>query len=234
MARTVKFKSDIQRQTYQDFLSYLGLYIPAYRMPASKYYSQFNNAIKSYINKSNHFEDIDCILDIDDVDLLTRILFSIEHRFAYVKRDDKKTEGLKYYIRYLKSRESINSSTQHKKYDIKEVVEEYEEGSLLDCHGSKYERNRKARQDCLKYYGYTCRVCGFDFEKQYGKIGREFIEVHHRTEVSSYGGTNHKVHPIEDLIPVCSNCHSMLHRTRPAMSIADLSSLVKNRKDSCE
>ena len=234
MARTVKFKSDIQRQTYQDFLSYLGLYIPAYRMPASKYYSLFNSALKSYINKSNDFEDIDSILDIDDVDLLTRILFSIEHRFAYVKRDDKKTEGLKYYIGYLKSRESINSSTQHKKYDIKDVVEEYEEGSLLDCHGSKYERNRKARQDCLKYYGYTCRVCGFDFEKQYGKIGREFIEVHHRTEVSSYGGTNHKVHPIEDLIPVCSNCHSMLHRTRPAMSIADLSSLVKNRKDSCE
>ena len=234
MARTVKFKSDIQRQTYQGFLSYLGLYIPAYRMPASKYYSLFNSALKSYINKSNDFEDIDSILDIDDVDLLTRILFSIEHRFAYVKRDDKKTEGLKYYIGYLKSRESANSSTQHKKYDIKDVVEEYEEGSLLDCHGSKYERSRKARKECLEYYGYTCRVCGFDFEKQYGKIGREFIEVHHRTEVSSYGGTNHKVHPIEDLIPVCSNCHSMLHRTRPAMSIADLSSLVKNRKDSCE
>jgi 5-methylcytosine-specific restriction protein A len=234
MARTVKFKNDIQRQTYQGFLSYLGLYIPAYRMPANKFYSQFNNAVKLYINKSSDFDDIDSILDIDDVGLLTRILLSIENRFAYVKRDDKKTEGLKYYIGYLKSRKSTNSPTQHKKYDIKDVVEEYEEGSLLDCHGSKYERSRKARNECLEYYGYRCRVCGFDFEKQYGKIGREFIEVHHRTEVSSYGGTNHKVHPIEDLIPVCSNCHSMLHRTRPAMSIADLSSLVKNSKDSCE
>lgn len=126
MARTIQFKNDAQRQIYQGFLSYLGLYIPAYRMPASKYYSQFNIAVKAYINKSNDFENIDSILDIDDVGLLTRILFSIENRFAYVKHDDRKAEGLKYYIGYLKSRESTNSPTQHNKYDIKDIVEEYE------------------------------------------------------------------------------------------------------------
>ena len=228
MARTVKFKSDIQRQTYQDFLSYLGLYIPAYRMPANKYYSQFNNAVKLYINKSSDFDNIDSILDIDDVGVLTRILFSIENRFAYVKHDDRKAEGLKYYIGYLKSRESVKCSTQDNKYDIKDVVEEYEEGSLLDCHGSKYERNRKARNECLEYYGYTCRVCGFDFEKQYGDIGRNFIEVHHRTEISSYSGEKHKIDHINDLIPVCSNCHSMLHRTRPTLSIDELKSFIKD------
>ena len=227
MARTVKFKSDIQRQTYQDFLSYLGLYIPAYRMPANKFYSQFNNAVKLYINKSSDFDDIDSILDIDDVGLLTRILFSIENRFAYVKHDDRKAEGLKYYIGYLKSRESVKCSSQPNKYDIKDVVEEYEEGSLLDCHGSKYERNRKARNECLEYYGYTCRVCGFDFEKQYGDIGRNFIEVHHRTEISSYSGEKHKIDHINDLIPVCSNCHSMLHRTRPTLSIDELKRFLK-------
>ena len=227
MARTVKFKSDIQRQTYQDFLSYLGLYIPAYRMPANKYYSQFNNAVKLYINKSSDFDNIDSILDIDDVGLLTRILFSIENRFAYVKHDDRKAEGLKFYIGYLKSRESVKCSTQHNQYDIKDVVEEYEEGSLLDCHGSKYERNRKARNECLEYYGYTCRVCGFDFEKQYGNIGRNFIEVHHITEISSYSGEKHKIDHINDFIPVCSNCHSMLHRTRPTLSIDELKRFLK-------
>ena len=227
MARTVKFKSDIQRQTYQDFLSYLGLYIPAYRMPANKYYSQFNNAVKLYINKSSDFDNIDSILDIDDVGLLTRILSSIENRFAYVKHDDRKAEGLKYYIGYLKSRECVKCSSQHNKYDIKDVVEEFEEGSLLDCHGSKYERNRKVRNECLEYYGYTCRVCGFDFEKQYGDIGRNFIEVHHRTEISSYSGEKHKIDHINDLIPVCSNCHSMLHRTRPTLSIDELKRFLK-------
>mgnify|MGYP003298575008 CR=1 FL=1 len=229
MARTVKFKSDIQHQTYQDFLSYLGLYIPAYRMPANKYYSQFNNAVKLYINKSSDFDDIDSILDIDDVELLTQILSSIEHKFAYVKHDDKKSEGLKYYIAYLKSRDRVNT-TQQNKYDIKDVVEEYKEGSLLDCHGSKYERNRKARQECLNYFGYSCRVCGFDFEKTYGEIGRNFIEVHHYREISSHQGIEHKVDPQKDLIPVCSNCHSMLHRTKPALSIEALQSLIVTPK----
>ena len=230
MARRVNFKNDSQQQLYQDFLSYLGLYIPAYRMPAKKYYSQFNNAVKLYINNSSDFDDIDSILDIDDVDLLSRILLSIEHRFAYVKRDDKKSEGLKYYIAYLKSRDSISSPTQQNEYDFKDVVEEYEEGSLLDCHGSKYERNRKARKDCIEYYGYKCRVCGFDFEKQYGNIGRNFIEVHHRTEISSFDGHKHTVDYIKDLIPVCSNCHSMLHRTKPALTIEALQSLVVTQK----
>ena len=231
MAKTVKFKSDAQCQTYQDFLSYLGLYIPAYRMPASKYYSQFNSAVKLYINNSSDFDYIDSILDIDDVDLLTRILYSIEHRFAYVKRDDRKSEGLKYYIAYLKSRDRVNSTTQHNKYDIKDVVEEYEEGSILDCHGTKYERNRKARQKCLDFYGYTCRVCGFDFEKKYGDIGHNFIEVHHKTELSSYAGENHNVDPVKDLIPVCSNCHSMLHRTKPTLSIEKLQMYLEGLKN---
>ena len=226
MARTIQFKNDAQRQIYQGFLSYLGLYIPAYRMPASKYYSQFNSAVKAYINKSNDFENIDSILDIDDIVLLRRILVSIESRFAYVTRDDKKAEGLKYYIRYLMDRESVNNTTLPNSNNIADVTEEYEEGSLLDCHGSKYERSRKARKECLEYYGYTCRVCGFDFEKQYGDIGRNFIEVHHRTEISSYSGEKHKVDYINDLIPVCSNCHSMLHRTKPALSIEALQDII--------
>ena len=234
MARTVKFKNDTQKQNYLDFLSYLELRIPAHRMPTNKYYTQFNTAIKTYINKSANFENVDNILDITDIDTLNKIRDSIENQYAYIKRDDKKLEGLKHYIDYLCCKAVNKKHDCAEIFKIQDIVEEYEEGSLLDCHGSKYERNRKARQKCLKYYGYTCRVCGFDFEKTYGGIGREFIEVHHRTEVSSYGGKNHNIDPIKDLIPVCSNCHSMLHRTRPAMSIADLSSLVKKRKDSCE
>ena len=226
MSRNIKFKSDSQKQNYQAFLSYLELRIPAFRMPTSKYYTQFNTAVRTYINKSVDFENIDSILDITDIDTLNSIRDSIMNRYAYIKHDDKKLEGLKYYIDYLCSNVD-NDKPDSATFRLQDIVEEYEEGSILDCHGSKYERNRKARQECLEYYGYACRVCGFDFEKKYGEIGREFIEVHHRTEVSSYGGKNHKVHPIYDLIPVCSNCHSMLHRTRPAMSVDDLSVMIK-------
>ena len=51
-----------------------------------------------------------------------------------------------------------------------------------------------------------------DFETKYGKIGRDFIHVHHIDFISSKGGNKHKVDPISDLIPVCPNCHAMLHR----------------------
>ena len=46
--------------------------------------------------------------------------------------------------------------------------------------------------------------------------------MNNRTEISSFLGENHIVDPIKDLIPVCSNCHSMLHRTKPALAIETL------------
>ena len=62
----------------------------------------------------------------------------------------------------------------------------------------------------------------------YGDIGHNFIEVHHRIEVSSHEGNRYKIDPIKDLIPVCSNCHSMLHRVKPALKIKQLQSYLKN------
>ena len=47
------------------------------------------------------------------------------------------------------------------------------------------------------------------FAKTYGDLGKEFIEVHHLHPVSE--GVR-EVNPVEDLIPLCSNCHSMIHR----------------------
>ena len=81
------------------------------------------------------------------------------------------------------------------------------------------KRSAVARKKCLEIHGYLCKVCGFDFEKTYGEIGKNFIEVHHIESVTTlaekegYAGTN----PERDLVPVCSNCHSMLHRRRPAL-----------------
>lgn len=197
-------------------------------MPASKYYSQFNTTIKSFINKSDEFENIENIIDIDDVDLLCRILISIQSRYAYVRKDDKKSEGLKYYIDFLKEREkNIESKTCTISVE-QDLSEEYKEGGVLDCHGDKYERNHKAREECLKYYGYNCRVCGFDFEERYGKRGRNFIEVHHRVPLSERK-EEYNVDPIRDLIPVCPNCHAMLHRTKPAITVEELISLINKK-----
>lgn len=55
-----------------------------------------------------------------------------------------------------------------------------------------------------------CDLCGFDFEQAYGRLGRGYIELHVTDSPTSVGGDDSEV------LPVCSNCHRMLHRGRGA------------------
>jgi predicted HNH restriction endonuclease len=88
---------------------------------------------------------------------------------------------------------------------------------------NSYERNQVARNKCIKYYGLQCVVCGFDFEKVYGDIGKGFIHVHHLTQLSDIG-QGYEVNSINDLRPVCPNCHAMLHKKNPPYTIDELKS----------
>ncbi len=106
-----------------------------------------------------------------------------------------------------------------------ETTEELFEGIKKTVTVNSYERNPKARQLCVKHWGAICAVCGIDFEKTYGEIGKGFIHVHHLTPVSRIGKT-YQVDPINDLIPVCPNCHSMLHRQEPPLTINKLKKMI--------
>lgn len=84
------------------------------------------------------------------------------------------------------------------------------EGEKTEVFSVKYERNPKARALCLAHYGYNCRVCGMSFEDTYGSEFKNIIEVHHIVPVSQIG-ESYVVDPINDLIPVCPNCHTAIH-----------------------
>lgn len=101
----------------------------------------------------------------------------------------------------------------------------YKEGSAKKQESNRYERNPLNRQICLQHKGYTCAVCGFNFEDRYGVLGKEFIHVHHTIPVSKMGD-DYIVNPLSDLVPVCPNCHAMLHRTDPPMAIDALKELI--------
>lgn len=105
-------------------------------------------------------------------------------------------------------------------------IDGLEEGEKTLTMSQKYERNPINRKLCLLNKGYTCSVCGFNFEKEYGEIGKEFIEVHHSLQVSKMGA-GHIVDPIKELFPVCPNCHSMLHKKDPPFSIDELKEIIK-------
>lgn len=87
-----------------------------------------------------------------------------------------------------------------------------------------YERKIENRLICLNTKGFNCYVCGFNFEKKYGEIGKEFIHVHHVLPASKI---TTEFNPIEDLIPVCPNCHSMLHKEDPPIDPDILKSIIK-------
>lgn len=100
-------------------------------------------------------------------------------------------------------------------------TETFREGSMVRVVANRYERDRNARTKCISHWGAVCQVCGLDFAKRYGSIGKGFIHVHHLHSIAAVG-EEHEVDPVADLRPVCPNCHAMLHQKAPAMSIADL------------
>lgn len=102
------------------------------------------------------------------------------------------------------------------------------EGRIMQRFQIIRERDPRLRARKIKVVrracGYVrCEVCGFDFEDTYGSRGRDYIECHHRTPLSESGPT---MTAAEDLALLCSNCHRMIHRHRPWLSVDQLMELV--------
>lgn len=108
------------------------------------------------------------------------------------------------------------------------VPEKTYEGAVKTVKVNRYERNPVARQKCIEYHGNECSICGLSFEDKYGELGEGYIQVHHIIPISEIG-EEYQVDYKKDLIPVCPNCHAMLHRklNGKTVSIDELKSIVK-------
>jgi len=109
--------------------------------------------------------------------------------------------------------------------------EVFPEGQLLTRLHLNRERNRelveRKRQQTLATTGrLACEVCSFDFAQVYGGLGKGFAECHHIVPLSELPGT--RMTPLTDLAIVCANCHRMLHRARPVLTILELRTVVLN------
>ena len=101
-----------------------------------------------------------------------------------------------------------------------------EEGRRVIRQHVAYERSPRNRQRALEIHGNRCIACGFDFDEIYGhEHARGFIEIHH---VQSITQVNGPVIPETDLIPLCSNCHSMAHRERGRiLTVKEINALLR-------
>jgi predicted HNH restriction endonuclease len=103
------------------------------------------------------------------------------------------------------------------------------EGAALRTVADRYERSPTARNACISHYGTACAVCGFEFGKTYGKVGEGLVVVDHLVPLG-VTRAQHETVPIVDLRPVCANCHLVIHREDPPLSIeAVKAQLVGNR-----
>lgn len=114
---------------------------------------------------------------------------------------------------------------------IEEVSESYEgeiEGKEILTQSIRYERSKFNRMICIQVNGTTCRVCGMNFMDKYGDIGNGYIHIHHLTPLSDSGG-GYQFDPVLDLVPVCPNCHAMLHRKSPPYTLEELISMLNKK-----
>lgn len=85
-----------------------------------------------------------------------------------------------------------------------------------------YERNPKNRRQAIAIHGTTCKACDLNLGERYGVYAEGLIHIHHVEPVSTFE-TPRKIDPEKDLVPVCPNCHAVIHRKKTStLSIAEL------------
>jgi len=99
------------------------------------------------------------------------------------------------------------------------------EGACSTVVVNRYERSPVNRAACIAAHGSKCKACGFDFGAVYGPMAHGYIEVHHRVPVSRMGGS-YQLDPVNDLVPLCANCHAAIHRVDPPMAPEALAAIL--------
>lgn len=106
--------------------------------------------------------------------------------------------------------------------DVDDDEQDAPEGRVLTKQHRVRERDskitkRKKKQFLSQHGRLFCEACEFDFAEVYGERGAEFIECHHTKPVSQMkAGDKTKM---SDLVLLCSNCHRMVHRRAPWLSM---------------
>lgn len=81
------------------------------------------------------------------------------------------------------------------------------------------------RQKCIEHFGYTCTCCRVLLSSIYGEFADDLIHVHHLVPISEIGAS-YEIDPVKDLVPVCPNCHAIIHHRRPPLTVTEVQKLL--------
>ena len=180
------------------------------------------------------------VLPIKDLDAAQPLIDSFVELFpifraainVFLGEEDRFDDYLKCLMDWqnpLQVQESVTTTRYFP--DEVDSVQTFREGAVRQVSVNAYEREPKARQKCIDYYGSSCSICGFDFGRAFGQQGKGFIHVHHLRPLSEIA-EEYEIDPIKDLRPVCPNCHAMIHRSSPPLSLEQIKMLLKSARDS--
>jgi 5-methylcytosine-specific restriction protein A len=103
------------------------------------------------------------------------------------------------------------------------------EGALRTITVNAYERSQEARLQCIEAHGARCAICDFSFGAVYGPAFEGFIHVHHLRPLSELG-REYDVDPVNDLRPVCPNCHAVVHRRTPPYGVDEVRAFLRRHR----
>lgn len=147
--------------------------------------------------------------------------------------------GSKAFKSLFKAKRNTNASMSGSSASSTEPAEpvlpkerEATEGEKKHVEYERAHRSQALRQACINKYGYQCQCCGMNFTELYGEeLGANFIEVHHLKMIATYDESKPKDY-IDNLVPLCSNCHSMIHHVKAtSMTLTAVRDAFKGDKE---
>jgi len=197
------------------------------RFASSRFLGYVNNTLRKHLAARENRE-------VDGKETNPAISQSIGQQLFQSEELEKK------YLHYCSNLGVEPANHKNRKYWLLELESDFKENSLLEgefpegkvverIHKTR-ERNSKvvaiAKENYKRRHGKLfCQVCEFDFEKEYGEIGKDFIEGHHTIAVSEMK-EGHITKP-DEIALLCANCHRMVHKKRPWLTMDKLKSLLK-------
>lgn len=109
--------------------------------------------------------------------------------------------------------------------EVPQQLSGYPEGAMSKAVVNRYERDRRNRAAALAIHGYRCKACDCLMAEKYGLQAATLVEVHHTTPVHALGAV-YLINPRTDLVPLCPNCHSVVHTRNPPLSIEEIRTLL--------